>query len=105
MQDLGTLGTGNDAAADFVNDRGQVAGSSFTDSTANPSTGFPTIHPFLWENGKMRDLGSLGGLGTPGPFNEGFSVEVNALNSRGEAAGTSPGWGSDASRIFVGRDS
>jgi probable HAF family extracellular repeat protein len=38
----------------------------------------------------MQDLGSLGGLGTPGNFNEGFSVEVNALNAGGEVVGTSP---------------
>jgi probable HAF family extracellular repeat protein len=78
MEDLGTLG-GPDAFAVFVNERGQVAGWSFIDSTPNATTGFPTQDLFLWEKGKMHDLGNLGG-NISGP---------NALNNQGEVIGIS----------------
>jgi probable HAF family extracellular repeat protein len=78
LQDLGTLG-GPDASAFVLNERGQAGGSSYVNSTPNPATGIPTIDPFLWENGKMTDLGSLGGT---------FGLPV-ALNNRGQVIGVS----------------
>ena len=77
MKDLGTLG-GPDALAGLVNDRAQVAGWSLTDSIINPATGIPTQHPFLWENGKMRDLGTIGGTAV---------YLVNDLTNRGQIVG------------------
>jgi probable HAF family extracellular repeat protein len=78
MRDLGTLG-GPDAFAYAINRFGQIAGQSYTSSTPNDTTGIPTVDPFLWTHGKMRDLGSLGGT-------IGFPVW---LNDWGQVAGFS----------------
>jgi probable HAF family extracellular repeat protein len=65
MRDLGTLG-GPDATSYVVNESGHATGASYTNSTPNPiadSCGHnvPTQDPFLWKNGRMIDIGSLGG--------------------------------------------
>src|SRR5215469_8455709 len=65
MRDLGTLGGPSSGASSGCNNQRSnlVAGGSFTDPIPipNPSTGFPTSHAFLWENGRMTDIPTLGG--------------------------------------------
>src|SRR5262245_6518030 len=76
MRELGTLG-GPDSIGAAINEPGQAIGISYINFTPNDTTGIPTVHPFLWENAKMLDLGSLGGtFGEPA-----------ALNNRGDVAG------------------
>jgi len=83
VRDLGTLG-GPDSAAFFVNENGQVAGSSDVDFNVNPVTGGPTVHPFLWENGKMVDLIATAPAGM---FGGTFGIAA-WLNERGQVLGT-----------------
>jgi probable HAF family extracellular repeat protein len=78
MEDLGTLG-GPEASAYFMNERGEVVGTSFINSIPNSGTGMPTLDPFVWKEGKMIDLGTLGGT---------FGVP-NAMNNRGQVVGES----------------
>jgi probable HAF family extracellular repeat protein len=78
MENLGTLG-GPDSCALWINQSGQAAGHSFTNSTPNSTTGIPTLDPFLWDRRRMIDLGTLGGtLGV-----------ANWLNNRGQVVGQS----------------
>jgi uncharacterized membrane protein len=80
MQDLGTLG-GTDAIAQFINERGQVVGWSYTGSA--PNTSCPGVFPvatgsFIWDRSHgMQDLGTLGGTCTL----------VSGLNNNGTAVG------------------
>jgi probable HAF family extracellular repeat protein len=90
IHDLGTLGRGNDAAAFFLNNRGQVAGVSFTDTILNAS-GVPTQDPFFWENGKMVDIGNFGGT----------SGEPRWMNNRGQVVGFSTVAGDQNSHAFL----
>jgi probable HAF family extracellular repeat protein len=98
MQDLGTLGTGADAFAMGINEQGQVIGISYTNSTPSEvvtecsTVGpVPTQDPFLWENGKMTDLGSLGGTcGYP-----------NWLNNERQVVGSSNLAGDQSEHAFL----
>jgi len=93
MRDLGTLG-GTDANALIVNDCGQVTGWSFTNLAPSTNCFFPlTTDPFLWENGTMTDLGTLGGTcGFP-----------NWLNNQGDVVGQSNLAGDSAFHPFLWR--
>jgi uncharacterized membrane protein len=86
MHDLQTLG-GSDSMAFFVNNAGQIAGASDVDSNSNTdqveNPGGPTVHPFLWECGKMRDLVADA---PPDLFGGTYGI-VSSLNNRGQVTG------------------
>lgn len=90
LRDIGTLG-GPDALMTTMNARGQITGNSFTSSTPNDTTGIPTLDPFIWEKGRMRDLGSLGGT-------IGFA---NWMNNAGQVAGFSTFAGDESGHAFL----
>ena len=78
MRDLGTLG-GRSSEAFALNDRGQVVGEADTTKMTTDEFREPTNagHAFLWQNGKMRDLGTVGG-------SESRAVDINM---RGQVVG------------------
>jgi probable HAF family extracellular repeat protein len=94
MQDLGTLG-GTDSMALLVNEQGQIVGESYTSSSPSAycaNIGFPlTTGAFLWEKGKMTDLGSFGGSCT-------FASD---LNNQGQVIGLSTLPGDTAQHAFL----
>jgi probable HAF family extracellular repeat protein len=90
LHDIGTLG-GPDAMALAVNERGQVAGISFTDYTVRSNLGIPAVHAFVWSHGKMFDVGTLGGdLST-----------VAFFNNRGQAVGSANLAGDASSHAYL----
>jgi probable HAF family extracellular repeat protein len=83
MQDLGSLGAGTDAQAQFVNERGQVIGWYYTSSAPNTdcASTFPlATGSFIWEKATgMVDLGTFGGTCTV----------ATGINDRGKVVGIS----------------
>ena len=83
VTDLGTLG-GSTSYADAINNNGQVTGDSY------PSSGYP--HAFLYSNGVMTDLGTLGGD---------QASQTGGINAAGVVVGLSYSPTSTAGEAFV----
>jgi probable HAF family extracellular repeat protein len=78
LTDLGTLG-GQTSGAAAITDQGKVVGWSKT--KLRTETGDLIPHAFLWEDGKMRDLGAL---------KPGGDSSASAINDKGQVVGS--GW-------------
>ena len=102
IYDLGTFG-GNEASASSINNRGQVAGFALNDIPDpysifgfffNGSSNSTQTRAFIWENGKLKDLGTLGGSDAqafPGNINEkGQLPGVSYLNDIPTITGLPP---------------
>jgi probable HAF family extracellular repeat protein len=91
MRDVGSLG-GPDTLNSWQNQRGQIVGLSYTSDTPDPANGgFPGFDPFLWQNGHMTDLGTLGGtLGS-----------ANWINDAGQVVGQSDLAGDENAHPFL----
>ena len=70
ITDLGTLDGSNGSTAEAINDNGQVVGMI----GASASSG---SHAFLWQDGKMTDLGTRGR----------YASEARAINNKGQIVG------------------
>jgi hypothetical protein len=65
VNDLGTLGTGRESAALYVNNAGEVVGFSTFDTTPDPNSFLgATIRAFIWKNGEMKELVPPGSRGS-----------------------------------------
>jgi probable HAF family extracellular repeat protein len=78
ISDLGTLG-GPDALVTAENDQGEIAGESYTSNRLSATSSQLPEAPFLWKNGRMINLGTLGGT----------SGQASWLNDSGEVVGQS----------------
>jgi len=90
ISDLGTLG-GPDATVSAQNDQGEIAGQSYTSNRPSATTSVPPQAPFLWKNGHMISLGTLGGQ----------SGQANWVNDSGEVVGNSDLRGDRAYNAFL----
>jgi probable HAF family extracellular repeat protein len=79
MRDLGSLGGGSERSVAYdINERGQVVGVSYIKGHSFDQ-GF-VRHAFLWSNGVMTDLGTLGSLGQ--------TSFAYGINDSGQVVGT-----------------
>jgi probable HAF family extracellular repeat protein len=100
--DLGTYPGGTSSCSQWISDRGWIVGGA-TNGKMDPLAGFPEATATLWRNGKILNLGTLGG-------NESYAWSVNNLGQVvGFALNTTPdqsqgnvfAWGATQAHAFL----
>jgi len=96
--ELATENGDPDGIALSLNDYGQVVGGSGICSTFNPNLLFSlqSVHALLWQNGRLVDLGNLGGKTGQAIGNLAFGI-----NNRGQVVGVSDLPGDTTSHAFL----
>jgi probable HAF family extracellular repeat protein len=97
IQELPTFPGDLEGIALGNSDAGQVVGASGTCTAFNPDSQVYLVpsHALLWRNGKVTDLGNLGGTGT---F---FGNLACAVNNQGQVVGQSDLRGDSTSHAFL----
>jgi len=78
ITDIGTLG-GNNSQAVGINDPGEVIGTAEIMTVPDPDLGFVPSHGFVWRDGDISDVGTLGGR----------LSWAGGINNRGQIVGAS----------------
>jgi len=99
MRDLGTLSRpSGDSEGYAINDHGDVTGTARTSCFFNECLG--PLHAFLYTNGSMQDLGTLGEVDEIGyTLSYGYGI-----NNTGQVVGTSTNTPGDLQRAFLYTD-
>lgn len=80
LKNLGALGGGGSSVPTWIAANGLVAGLSENGETDPLYAGLPVIHAVLWQQGKIKDLGTLPGGG--------YQSQANSVNSAGKVVGS-----------------
>jgi probable HAF family extracellular repeat protein len=92
LTDLGALPGVNSSCVSHISGNGWIAGQS-ENGAIDPITGWPESQAVLWKNGRVVNLGTLGG-------NESFSI---AVNNRGQVVGLAENATSDSFGLGFGQ--
>jgi len=97
VQELPTAAGDHLGVTNFITDNGIVVGASGACAPYSPIVlaPFQALHALMWQNGKMTDLGTLGGTGSA------FGIVADGANNQGQVVGSSDLKGDEVSHGFL----